>query len=49
MLLVLYDVEKSYVNAGEKLVWHRHFYRQSASSVHWHFGIWVSSVPLVTD
>ncbi len=36
-------------NVGEKLVWHRHFYRQSASSVHRHFVIWVSLVPLVTD
>jgi hypothetical protein len=53
MFLVLYDAEKSYVNAGmpeKKLVRHRHFYRQSTSSVrHRHSGIKVSPVPLVTD
>jgi|688.fasta_scaffold384422_2 hypothetical protein len=38
-----------YRNAGEKLVRHRHFYRQSISSVrHRHSGTRVSPVPLVT-
>jgi hypothetical protein len=53
VLLVLYAVEKiscKYRNAGEKLVRHWHFYRQSTSLVRRrHSGIRVCPVTLVTD
>ncbi len=32
-LFLTYDIEKSYVNAGEKLIRHWHFFQVSAASV----------------